>query len=211
MNASGIYTIERVSTGQLYVGSAANLRQRWNRHRFDLRRGQHRGSKLQRAWDKDGEGGFRFNVLFVCERTDLLMFEQRALDALLTVDGFNTLRIARSSLGFKHTEASLVKMADAARRRPPRAGKPCSPETRAKIGAANAGRSPSPETRAKLSAALKGKQTFLGKKHSPEARARMSAARKGKPARPEVYAALRLWHAKRRAETAPQEGTNANV
>jgi hypothetical protein len=47
-----------------------------------------------------------------------------------------------------------------------------SPETRAKLSAANKGKTLSPETREKLSAARKG-ETF-----SPETRAKMSAAKK---------------------------------
>ena len=53
-----------------------------------------------------------------------------------------------------------------------------SPETRAKLAAAQRGCTPSPETRAKLAAAHKGRT------YSPEARARMSAARKGRPGHP---------------------------
>ena len=63
-----------------------------------------------------------------------------------------------------------------------------SPETRAKLSAANRGenhpiygKNRSPETRAKLSVARKGKNNpNYGKTHSPETRAKIGAARKGK-------------------------------
>jgi hypothetical protein len=63
-------------------------------------------------------------------------------------------------------------------------GKPCSPETKAKISAAHRGRKRtapiSPETRARMSAVKKG----IPK--SPEARAKLSAFRRGKRLPPEV-------------------------
>lgn len=53
---------------------------------------------------------------------------------------------------------------------------PCSPEGRARTTAALVGHKVSPETRAKISAANKGRG--LGRKPSPETRAKMSAAQK---------------------------------
>jgi hypothetical protein len=60
-----------------------------------------------------------------------------------------------------------------------------SPETRAKIGAANRARIVSAETRAKLSATRKGRHL------SPETRAKLSATRKGRKVTPETRAKLR--------------------
>jgi hypothetical protein len=62
-----------------------------------------------------------------------------------------------------------------------------SPETKAKISAANKGHEVSPETRAKISAANKGRP------HPPvsaETRAKISAANKGRPLNPEQRAKL---------------------
>jgi hypothetical protein len=67
-----------------------------------------------------------------------------------------------------------------------------SPETRAKISAANKGRKATPETRAKISAAHKGK------KRTAEHRAKISAAQKGKKHTPETRALFRIVNAGRK-------------
>jgi group I intron endonuclease len=190
MNASGIYLITRSLTGQVYVGSAVCIRSRWHRHRFDLRHGRHHSTKLQRAWNKDGGSGFVFSVLLVCAPSDLLFYEQRALDRLDGVGrGFNMSPTAGNSLGTKHSDEARRKMSQASAGNQNRLGAPCLAETRAKIGAKNRGRRPSADVRSKLSVARKGNQNALGFVHTPEARAAMSASRSGKAIRPEVLAA----------------------
>ena len=61
---------------------------------------------------------------------------------------------------------------------PCRKGIAHTPETRAKMSAANKGRYPSLETRAKMS------EWQIGKKHSPETRAKISAVKKGRATGP---------------------------
>ena len=50
--ASGIYCITNRKNGKIYIGSASNLRQRWNGHISDLRKEKHKNRHLQRAWLK---------------------------------------------------------------------------------------------------------------------------------------------------------------
>jgi group I intron endonuclease len=38
--ASGIYQIRCIPTGKIYVGSAVNLRKRWDQHHRSLRKGK---------------------------------------------------------------------------------------------------------------------------------------------------------------------------
>lgn len=48
------------ANGKVYIGQTKNYAQRLNRHQLDLRKGVHHNKHLQAAWDKYGEGAFRF-------------------------------------------------------------------------------------------------------------------------------------------------------
>jgi len=63
----GIYIIQNMDNGKVYVGSTVNLRKRWIKHKFHLNRGDHHSLHLQRAWDKYGESAFVFKPLAVLE------------------------------------------------------------------------------------------------------------------------------------------------
>lgn len=60
---SGIYQIKNKNNGKLYVGSAKNFSNRWNRHLYSLKGGFHHSIKLQRSYDKHGEESFEFSVI----------------------------------------------------------------------------------------------------------------------------------------------------
>jgi group I intron endonuclease len=125
-NVAGIYAITCLPTGKRYIGSAINIRKRWNQHRLALRKGKHHSRYLQRAWSKYGEGQFKFSVLEYVEATQdmdpedakhyLLALEQIHIDAFDVVSedyGFNLTPIAGSVLGVKHTDE--VKAANSAK------------------------------------------------------------------------------------------------
>ena len=78
---SGIYTIASLS-GKMYVGSATCLRQRRNMHFSLLRSGKHHSILLQRAFNKYGPDGLIFKKLFICDRSELRFYEQRAINIL---------------------------------------------------------------------------------------------------------------------------------
>lgn len=103
---SGIYKIEHIESGKLYIGSAVNLLNRKATHFSLLRNGLHKNSKLQNAFNKHGEDSFVFSVILYCKDIDLVMYEQKAIDSFNSVDsGYNVLRVAGSALGFKHSES----------------------------------------------------------------------------------------------------------
>jgi group I intron endonuclease len=78
--SSGIYQIRCIPTGKIYIGSTVNLQSRWNRHRFNLQRGNHRNKYLQLAWNKYGKEAFEFSVLAFVNKSELLNFEQVWID-----------------------------------------------------------------------------------------------------------------------------------
>ena len=118
--ASGIYQITCASTGKIYIGSAINLRRRWQLHLIGLRSGRHVNRHLQNAWIKYGEASFQFEVVEFTEPSTLLNREQYWLDktkAYARCNGFNLYKIAGSPLGSKHSDATREKMSRARRGR----------------------------------------------------------------------------------------------
>lgn len=138
----GVYAIE-CTDGRFYVGGSVNIPARWAAHRSSLRRGEHKNSALQAAWNALGADAFTFAVLEAVPTGDIIAAEQRHMDRLCAfTTGFNLYPTAGSPAGYV-----------------------ASAETRAKVGAASRGKVLSSETRAKISTAL----TRLFE--SPEARA----------------------------------------
>lgn len=172
---TGIYKIEHLASGKLYVGSSVDLRRRLRHHKQHLIAGTHHSVKLQRAWNKYGADAFEFSTLLICAPEHLLDYEQRCIDGFdSVVSGYNNNPTAGSSLG-----------------------RPCGPETREKIRAANTGKPShmrgkhhSNEAKLKLAEAAKGNKHMLGRKHSEESKRKLSAAHKGKTASDETKAKL---------------------
>lgn len=147
---SGIYQIRNVLDGSLYVGSAVVFAKRRNVHWHLLRKAKHDCIHLQRAWDKYGPDAFVFEPLFVCPRTDLIYFEQRAIDVLQP--RYNVARTAGNALGTTKSPEARAKMR-AAKLGKKRPANWLPPESRERIRIANTGRKVSLETRVKMSRA----------------------------------------------------------
>ncbi|CNI33909.1 Uncharacterised protein [Yersinia thracica] len=60
---AGVYAIRNKITGRALVAGSANVQGALNRHRFELRYGQHRNLKLAQDWVEHGESNFLFEVL----------------------------------------------------------------------------------------------------------------------------------------------------
>lgn len=203
---SGIYLIANKVNGKVYVGSAANFKARWKRHRVDLKAGVHHSLPLQRAWKKYGHEAFAFLVhSFVGERALLTEFEQLVIDRLKASKpefGYNVCKTAGSTLGVKHRPevgmARGIKMrgdqhpmhgrthSDAAKAKmsTTRRGKPTgviyTDEIRARISASAKGRVISDEQREKI------RQSLKGRKRSPEAVEKSAAGHRGRIASDET-------------------------
>ena len=177
----GIYTITAPS-GHQYVGSACNIRKRWVSHLKKMNDGTHHNRILINAHRKYGNA-LRFDTIIICEKHDLIMYEQIAINALKP--RYNLSPTAGSNLGIKFTQETREKVSAAVKRRfacegarlkataaskawflsksnrekhsAAMRGHACSEEARAKIGAAHRERFRSQEPRDALRALYKGK------------------------------------------------------
>lgn len=171
LNIPGVYKITNSLNQKFYIGSAVDIRKRWNLHLMFLRRGKHHSRHLQRAFIKYGECVFTIEVLEQTERkrAALLECEQFYLDTLqpFRSAGYNICRKAGSALGVKRTadarEKNRLRMLgnipwNKGKKRPP-----FSEEWKRKLGAKS------------------GKDNhFFGKKHTDATKKIIGAKNKGK-------------------------------
>ena len=183
----GIYKIINKVNGKVYVGSAVDLRRRWREHKSILCKNRHYNDRLQKSWNKHGEGNFLFEVIEeVQDKEKLLEREQCYIDILKPE--YNICKIAGSALGTKRSEETKRKMSESNKgENHPNFGKHLSEETKQKMSEArkgekhhNFGKHLSEESKRKISEARKGEKNHnFGKRFSEETRQKMSEARKG--------------------------------
>lgn len=178
---SGVYEIVNIVTGCRYVGSATQFRKRCREHIRQLEAGVHHSKYLQRSWSLRGPACFSFRPLLVCDKRDLIFFEQRTMDALKPA--YNIVKTAGSQLGYRHSDETRRRMSIARRRNPssPRKGLKHTEDSRRLISASRKGKGGGPRSetwRASIGAALKGRvvsaeqrlkisATLTGHKQSP--------------------------------------------
>ena len=167
---SAIYAIRNELNGDLYIGSAQNVRSRWKAHQRLLLRNKHHSAHLQRAYTKYGSGNLLYCIVeYVDDKDNLLEREQTWLDFFKPK--YNISRFAGS----------------------PMKGLKLSAETRARMSAAKMGKKRPPMTdehRERISASKKGKKLSgeglrslresFAMRFTPEYRRSWSEERKGK-------------------------------
>lgn len=110
---SGIYTIENLVNGKLYIGYTTNFGERWEKgHKVTLKRGRHVNIHLQRAWYEYGEENFKFDILEECEE-QFLHSQEHYWTTLLNVHnrqyGYNILPTHPYGI-VRHSEETNKKM-----------------------------------------------------------------------------------------------------
>lgn len=192
--ASGVYAIVNSITGNIYIGSAVNIANRFRGHRTSLLNGKHRSIVLQRAWDKHGAEAFDFRTLLHCAPKDCIYYEQRCIDGYKPQ--YNICQVAGSRLGTKYTDEARIRLA-ALRKAAPRSEKQL--QHIANLAAAKTGKpgyKPTDEVRAKIAATLTGRKLSeqhkaaitagvpRGWNHTDEVKAQIAASKIGKKRAP---------------------------
>jgi group I intron endonuclease len=126
MKNSGIYKIQsKCKPERCYIGSAINIRGRWNDHKRRLRIGKHINPKLQNHYNKYGLDDLVFEPLVTCDKEELIDKEQFFIDAY--TPWFNICPRAGSNIGHKCSDEKKQLL------RERNMGHECSAETRRKI------------------------------------------------------------------------------
>lgn len=177
---SGVYEIEDLGNGRVYIGSSVDVEARLRRHRFMLEKGTHFCQHLQNSYTLRGCSSFVFRLVTVVDIDGLRSAEEAAIRSYPHDRLYNRILSPISGvLGMRWVMSEETKkrisLANKGR------GRPQSPETRAKISAAVKERwdtqrsqmPPTPRIR-KVRASQKGRV------FSAETRAKMSAAQRGR-------------------------------
>lgn len=196
---SGIYKITHIQSGRFYIGSAKNFKSRWNTHKQDLAKNKHHSKYLQAIYNKYGKDSISYEIIEYCEIEKLLIREQFYLDTMKPQ--LNSLKIAGSPLGYRHTEETKKKLAERQRGRKVK----FSEEALANIREGIKNRIYSDEAKARMVKAAKergwpklSKETIdkiaafhTGRKRSQETKNRISEGRKGKQISPQGLAKMK--------------------
>ncbi|MHA1802570.1 MAG: GIY-YIG nuclease family protein [Candidatus Heimdallarchaeaceae archaeon] len=112
----GIYRIQNVINGKIYIGSSSELNLRWTNHKSSLRTENSNNPYFQSSWNKYGEDSFEFEILLICEGFELLYYEQWFLDNVIRwgID-YNLAKVAgRALVGQTHkrklTEEQVIEI-----------------------------------------------------------------------------------------------------
>jgi group I intron endonuclease len=139
---SGIYKIENIINGKIYIGRSKNIEKRWFEHKRELKHNSHHSRKLQNAVNKYGIENFIFSIIEEAKESDIVRLEQEYLDLYNSVDdGYNIIKTASPLAPYRQVSS----------------------DTKAKLSAAAKGKIRSQETKLKLSRSKLGKKSNFTK------------------------------------------------
>jgi len=79
----GIYRIYNKSNGKFYIGSSKNIKQRKQKHFYQLNKNNHKNDYLQNAWNsQQNKEDFDFQVFIYCKEHELILLEQKCIDIM---------------------------------------------------------------------------------------------------------------------------------
>jgi len=85
---SGIYKIENLVNGKIYIGQSKDIQARKYTHISELKKNKHHSTHLQRSWNKYGEENFKWNTIEQCN-LDTMNEKEKMWIAYFKSDGCN--------------------------------------------------------------------------------------------------------------------------
>lgn len=89
-NTIGIYAVEDVDTGNIYVGQSSDIAKRWSNHSTFLKNGKHCYKELQEAYNKDKDR-IKYTILEECNEEMLQEREDWWIKHVQKIDGWTLL------------------------------------------------------------------------------------------------------------------------
>jgi group I intron endonuclease len=186
-NVSGIYCFENLINGKKYIGQAANLKDRINKHIIYLRKEYDGCIALQNAWSFYGKENFNIYIIEECN-IELLnekeIYYIKTLHSHISEHGYNISWGGEYFFrGMHHSEESKRKISEnsgaISGELSPQYGKKLSEETKKKVSqslfkyyeshhGAMLGKNHSEESKKKMSESRKGEKNWLFRKHLSE-------------------------------------------
>ena len=96
MKKIGIYKIENLISGKVYIGQSTNIQHRCNSHKLELKKGKHFCKLLQKDWNTYGEENFSFLIIEECEKEKL---NDREIYWIKTYGGVNSSNVYNEQSG----------------------------------------------------------------------------------------------------------------
>lgn len=96
----GIYKIENLLNGKVYIGGSKNIKRRWQQHLTRLRNNKHKSSHLQNSFNKYGQQAFKFTTVLECQSEKLFYFEDIYIKIYQSIDrkfGYNLTNVDPST------------------------------------------------------------------------------------------------------------------
>lgn len=199
---AGIYLIQCLPTGKVYVGKSRHVQNRWASHRRNLKAGDHRNRHLQAAWSKYGAEQFSFSIveeivgMNVTETEAFLCVAECRVLAAQSGETFNLMEVGQPSLKASDETRAILSLrrkamwADPAfkeKMREKHRQKHADPEFKARHAAGVSRGKSQPEAKAKAASTMRkrwkdGQFNHMGDEQrelwkDPEYRARQTASR----------------------------------
>jgi len=66
----GVFQIKNISNNKVLIDNSIDMVSKWNRHKMELKFGNHRNRNFQKDWNDYGEENFVFEVLSELKKKD---------------------------------------------------------------------------------------------------------------------------------------------
>lgn len=112
-----IYAITHSDSGKQYIGSSVNYRDRWRKHKYELRHNKHHCQYLQNAWNKYGEAAFIFSVIETLNTNEPLIRRKAEIAHISKAIVYNSFIAGEGLDNFQASNQTRMSMTKAIRER----------------------------------------------------------------------------------------------